>query len=274
MKKFWFFAIALLALTITFTACNKEDDEITITDENVVSSEDLNAVEDLVLDAEDEIDEILEEGLTGEVEVREECPVKTVEPAGDVFPKTITLDYGDGCTSPRGREKSGKIVIVQSARMDQPGATRTITFEDYYVDGAKLEGTTTLVNNGNASFTRSFNHTITYPDGDVASAQAEHTYTLIAGADTPRIFDDVVKIEGSSSGTNRNGVSYSAQIVEPLIKAKACPWVANGIREVTRNGNTAVIDYGFGGDNCDNRAQVTLPNGETKIIRIESWWRR
>ncbi|MBK7870218.1 MAG: hypothetical protein IPJ74_05775 [Saprospiraceae bacterium] len=276
MKKFSFLSMLLLGLILTFAACNKDDDNNDSLNEDVITTEDLTAVEDLVLDAEDEIEELIENGIMaeGEVEVREDCPTRTVEPADGTFPKTITIDYGDGCTSPRSREKSGQIVIVQSAPLNETGATRTITFVDYYVDGAHLEGTTTLTNNGNSSFTRGFEHKITYPDGDVAMWEAEHTYTVILGANTPRMFDDVVKIEGSSSGTNRDGKTYSAEIIEPLIKAKICPWVGNGIRQVNRNGNVFTIDYGFGGEDCDNKAQVTLPNGETRVIRIEPRWRR
>ncbi len=275
MKKFAFFSMLLVAFALTFTACNEDEVETTTTDE-IMTSEDLMTVEDLVLDAEDEIEEIIENGILsdGEVEVREDCPTRTVEPADGTFPKTITIDYGESCTSPRGREKSGQIVVTISAPLNETGATRTITFVDYYVDGVKLEGSSSWVNNGNKSFTRSFNHKVTYPDGDTAMWEAEHTYSLVTGAETPRIFDDVIQITGSSSGTNRDGKTYSSEIIEPLVKAKLCPWISNGIREVNRNGNIFTIDYGYGDSDCDNKTEVTLPNGETKIIRIEPWWRR
>jgi len=258
----------------TFTACNDDtDDETTTTDESVMTSEDLTSIEDVVFDLEDEVNEVIDNQLNGGVEIRNDCPTKTVTPTGNIFPKTITLDYGAGCNTPRGRLKSGKIIITQSDTLNQQGATRTIILENYYVDSAKVEGTTTLVNNGSASFSRKFNVKITYPNGEVANLQAEHTYAQTVGANTPRIFDDVFQITGSSSGTNRNGKSYSANIIEPLVKATGCPWIKNGIRQITRNSNTTTIDYGFG-DNCDNKAQVTLPEGETRIIRIEAWWRR
>ncbi len=274
MKKFAFLLTLLFALA--FVACEKDSEETSTVETDLMITEDLTTVEDLVLDAEDEIEEIIEEGilLEGEVEVREDCPTRTVEPADGSFPKTITIDYGDACTSPRGREKSGQIVIVQSAPIREAGATRTITFVDYFVDGVNLQGTTTFVNNGNRSFTRGFDHKIVYPDGAEAMWTAEHTYTQIAGADTPRMFDDVIEITGFSSGTNRDGKTYSAEILEPLKKAKLCPWIVDGIRQVNRNGNVFTIDYGYGDRECDNQAQVTLPDGETRVIRIHPWWRR
>lgn len=280
MKKLLFFSVILLSLTFSFIACNKDEETTNVTDENVITTEDLLATEDIVLDAEDEVEEVVENQLIdGSVEVRDgDCPTKTVVPAGNTFPKTITLDYGTGCTSPRGRVKKGKIVIEQTADMKQPGAMRTLTFVDYYVDSAKVEGSSKLANNrtdaaGKPSFTRTTNVTVTFPDGDKASWQATHTHTVIAGSNTPRRFDDVIEITGSSSGTNRDGKTYSSEIIEPLKRTILCPWIGDGIRRVTRNGNTATIDYGYG-EPCDNKAQVTLPSGETKIIRIEAWWRR
>lgn len=273
MKKLAFFTLMLLFSLITFTACNKDEDDNVNADENIMTSEDLVAAEDIILELEDEVDAVIDNQLNGEIEVRDDCPIKTVVPTGNTYPKTITLDYGTGCTAPNGRVKSGKIIITQSAAPGQTGATRTITLENYYVDSAKVEGTTTMVNNGNASFSRTSEVKITYPNGEIAEWEGNHTLTQTAGANTPRIFDDVFKISGSSSGTNRNGKSYSASIIEPLVKAVGCPWVKNGIRQVTKNSNTTTIDYGFG-DNCDNKVQVTLPSGETKVIRIESWWRR
>ncbi|MFN7118265.1 MAG: hypothetical protein ACK4TA_15800 [Saprospiraceae bacterium] len=274
MKKLLFFATLLF--TITFVACNKDEDEGTTKEDNVITTEDLLATEDVVFDAEDEVDDIIENQFS-EVEVRDDCPTKTVTPAGNNYPKTITLDYGNGCTGPRGRVKKGKIVVEISAPMNQAGATRKLTFMDYYVDSAKVEGFTTLVNsrsdNNNPSFTRTTDVTITFPDGDKASWKGTHTHKVVSGGNTPRRFDDVIEITGNSMITNRDGRSFSSEIIEPLRRAIVCPWISDGIRQVSRNGNEATIDYGFG-EPCDNKAQVTLPNGETRVIRIEPWWRR
>lgn len=275
MKKLLFLSALLLAFT--FTACNKDEDATTTNDDNVITTEDLLATEDIVLNAEDEVDEIIENQLN-EVEVRDACPTKTVTPAGNNYPKTITLDYGTGCTSPLGKVKKGKIVVELTAPIHQPGAMRTLTFVDYYVDSAKVEGSTKLVNNrvdstSNPSFTRTTDVTITFPDGDKANWKGTHTQAVVSGGNTPRRIDDVIEITGNSSGTNRDGKTYSSEIIEPLRRALVCPWISDGIRRVNRNGNTATIDYGFG-DACDNKAQVTLPNGEVRVIRIESWWRR
>ena len=275
MKKFLFFVAMMAASAFLFTACNEEKADTQ--KDSIMTAEDLTALEEILLDVEDEIEELIGNGAMSdeEVQVRSgQCPTRTVTPADGTFPKTITLDYGSGCTSPRGREKSGKIIITQSAPLNQVGATRTITFQNYKVDGALIEGNTTITTNGNRSYTRRFDHKITYPDGDTANWKGEHTYELIAGANTPRVADDVIRITGSVSGVNRDGKTYNSEITEPLIKARICPWIGKGIRQVNRNGNVFTIDYGFGDRECDNKAEVTLPNGETRIVRMEPRWRR
>lgn len=275
MKKLLYFSALLLAFT--FTACNKDEDAVTTKEDNVITTEDLLATEDIVIDAEDEVEAFIENQFN-EVEIRDECPTKTVTPTGNNYPKTITFDYGDGCTTQLGRVKKGKIVIELTAPIRQPGAMRTLTFMDYYVDSAKVEGFTKLVNSqtsntGNPSFTRTTDITVTFPEGNQASWKGTHTHTLTEGGNTERRFDDVIEITGSSSFTNRNGQTFSSEILEPLRRAIICPWISDGIRQVSRNGNMATIDYGFG-DPCDNKAQVTLPDGTTEVIRIQPWWRR
>jgi hypothetical protein len=47
--------------------------------------------------------------------------------------------------------------------------------------------------------------------------------------------------------------------------------MVSGIREVTVNDHTATIDYGFtvlASQDCDKKALLTLPNGNTRIITI------
>ena len=279
MKKTTFFSVLLLLFAMALVSCEKENN--TANEAGLMTIEDLTTVEDLMLDAEDDLEELIENGLTNEdgIVVRNECPTRTVVPAGEAFPKTITIDYGDACTTPRDRVKSGQIIIELNAPRYEAGATRTVTFVNYFVDGVNLQGSNTLVNNGrdedgNISFSRSFNHNIVYPDGDRATWEGSNTVTQIAGANTPRILaDDVFLITGSTAGVNRDGKSYSSEIVTPLRKENRCRWISQGIRQVNRNGNAFTIDYGFGGG-CDNRAEVTLPNGETRTIRIRAWWRR
>ncbi len=283
MKNFKLAFAAILGLGMLFTACQNED---TPTPEP--TTEDLTTTEDLVFiqNLADEIDYVEDEALTAvlssdEISPRSEeneCLTITVEPNDRSFPRTVTVDFGeDGCEGPRGHILKGKIVITVSDSLFLAGATRTVSFENFFVDEAQIEGSRKLTNigrdeNNNVSRSREVNIIVTYPNGSQASWNAAHTLTQLEGGETPRILrDDVFELTGSSSGENRKGGTFDAVISEPLLKNRQCPWIQSGVRTVTVNGRTRSIDYGSG--LCDRFATVTLANGETKRIVIKPWWK-
>lgn len=280
MKKLLLTLATVFALTLVFTACNKNNDDTDVAlTKDVTTTEDLATAQDLFQSTEDEIDYELEErgptGPNGPV-----CPTVTVSPTDGSFPRTVTIDYGtDGCEGPDGRVRRGQIVVTQTDSMRNAGAVRVATLVDFYVDDAHLQGTKTWANQGfdaegNVTLTRTVEGaSITFPDGDVITWQANHTITQIAGGATPQRFDDVVQITGNSSGVNRNGVAFSNIIsdADPLIKRKSCPWVESGTMEMTVGDRTRSINYGDGV--CDRFAFLTLNNGQTIRIHIRNWWR-
>jgi len=56
------------------------------------------------------------------------------------YPKTIVIDYGDGVEDCRGRIKSGQVLIELSQEMSSEGIVKTITFNDFKVGEASVEG--------------------------------------------------------------------------------------------------------------------------------------
>ena len=270
-KQFWFFA-TILTVLLAFSACEKNEVN-TITDEDLATSEDATTALNLFQDTEDEVDY--------EIETRDpsdNCPTITVSPDDGSFPRTITIDYGtDGCIGLHGRTRRGLIIVTLTDSLRNPGAVRTVTFDNFFVDDAQLQGVKTLTNEGfNAEGLPVFSRTveggsITFPDGEIATWESSHTIVMIEGNDTPQMMDNVLQITGGASGLNRNGVAFTVEITTPLIKSKTCPWIQSGIREITTNGNTRTIDYGDG--NCDRIATVTFPNGFTRDILIRRWWR-
>lgn len=272
MKQFKLFAALALALGIFLTACNKEN--LTLGFENseqMVASTDQTTAEDLYGDVEDQVDLAIETRGAGM-----DCPEVTVEPADGSYPRTITIDFGDGCEGPNGRIRKGQIVVTVSDTMSNEGATRTVTFVDFYIDDAHIEGTKTLTNlgpnaDGNVTFQRTVEGQITFPNGDVATWEADHFITQIAGADTPPSFDNVYEITGTSSGVNRHGKAYSTEILEPVIRKKSCPWRVAGVLSLTVGDKTVTIDYGDG--SCNNKAILTAPDGTQHIVVIKKWWK-
>jgi hypothetical protein len=222
--------------------------------------------------------------LVGElIETRDpgDCPDITFEVPQGQFPNTLTIDFGAGCDF-RGHFRSGKIIVYQTAFMIESGASRSMTYENYFTDNVQHTGTKVMTNAGfdeagNVKFIRYADIQLTFPNGLVTSWTSEYFKTQIEGGNTDILDDNVFEITGSSSGINRNGYEFSSKIIGPLIKRHDCQWNIQGIisfEAVTANGTmTRMIDYGAPNAECDNLAEVTLANGKVKIIRINKrWW--
>ncbi len=139
------------------------------------------------------------------------CFTVTITPlTPGVFPKTIVLDFGNGCVGPGGRVRKGKIITVYTGPMVAPGSKATTSFENYYVDSNKIEGVHVIQNNStsnNKIFTvRVENGKITKPNGNYTAWNKNKTWTQIEGNGTPNFpQDDVFSITGSANGTIKKG---------------------------------------------------------------------
>lgn len=122
--------------------------------------------------------------------------------------RNIVIDYGTGCTGLFDIERSGKILITLSARGAITGAERVLTFDNYYVNGAKVEGTFSIENlgpnnNQNVVFGVSLaGGKITFPDSKVITREFTRQREYIAGYGTWNPWDDRCLITGMSAGTN------------------------------------------------------------------------
>ncbi len=273
MKKLFLLFAVFAAFSLALTSCQKEEAEGPALEEDLITNEDVTTAANLFQDTEDEVDYQIETrggGLN--------CPTVTVTPDDGTFPRTVTIDFGpDGCEGPHGRIRQGMIIVNQTAPMPEPGATRTITFDNFFVDGVQVQGVKTITNqstggDGNIVFSRTITGgSLSYPNGDIATWEASHTLTQVAGGDTPIAIDNVFEVTGGSSGVNRNGVAFTVEITEPLVKRKNCPWLVAGVKTITVNNRTRTLDYGDG--ECDRIATVTYPNGFSREVLIRNWWR-
>ena len=192
------------------------------------------------------------------------------------FPVKIVMDFGNGCTGRDGRLRKGKIITVYTGRLVVPGSVAETTFENYFVNGVKVEGVHRVENKStNQQWIFSItvrNGKLTKPNGNYTQWNSTKTIKQIEGGITPILpLDDVFSITGESSGVNkRDSIIYhwAARTLPdaPLIKKFACRWIVKGKIAVRRtNSDVAVIDYGTG--QCDNKATITI-NGVTFEITL------
>jgi hypothetical protein len=154
----------------------------------------------------------------------------------------------------------------------ETGSKKTVTFDNYFFNGIKIEGIKEFKNmgfNDNQHLVMSVTLTggkLTLPDGKTIERSFVHQREWLAGLLTRNIWDDECLITGTATGVNIKGVVYSNTITTPLHWKRVCRFVVSGVVKIEREGLEAVeINYGTG--ECDAVATVTK-GGETKEITL------
>ena len=278
-KNYLYILSIVLVGAILFQSCEKEtssltDDEIAIAEDDALAESLFDDIFDVAIAAEQLIDGQIYGGTLKSSVVSDSCPNVTVDhPDSTYWPKVITIDYGDGCTGFYEQTRSGKIIIRVTGRYRVTGTSRTITLENYYINGIHVEGTKTVTNDGEndeGNICYSIELTggkITTPDSIVITRESVRTREWVAGSDTWwNIWDDVYFITGQTTGTNFRGVGYSRTIIIPLEWAATCRFIKSGSIDIVVGENDPItLDFGDG--ECDNEATVSR-NGETKTILL------
>ena len=149
------------------------------------------------------------------------------------------------------------------------------TFDGYFINGVKIEGTRT-VTNSSASLESNPIFTIvvtggraTWPDATFATREANRTREW-KRSNTPNT--DQWIVTGTASGTNRNGKSYQMEITKPLVYKRECAindkvFIAvEGTKVLTVESKQVTVDYGDG--SCDKLVTITI-NGKSKEVEVK-----
>ncbi|TAD97536.1 MAG: hypothetical protein EAZ97_12375 [Bacteroidetes bacterium] len=268
-------SLILIALfSLTLWSCKKDDtnpfDEIA--DSEQITQDDATVSEENI-DSYDLSDDAILYAISNGREEDGRLEDFCVKPIVNKASKTITVDFGTGCTDKSGRNRKGKMIITYTGIIPSPTNGRTITFENYSVDGKEISGTiTTSALQINADKTVQHSRTasnmlIKFTDGTTLKYNGNHTFILDINGKSDFSNKVSVKITGSSSGTSRKGVNFTNTISKALVTKFACAKVpVEGILEVTTDKNKASIDYGNG--SCDKKVTVTV-NGKSKEISLK-----
>jgi hypothetical protein len=275
------FAFVIALLTINVSCSNEMSDISEVELTNTVQDEaQLSSISDQVLTNADEyVNEVLLLSTLSKVGAADGTdantktgPVVTFDPAGNIFPKTITIDYGtNGIVGKRGNILKGKIIVVVSNRMNVSGSSRTYSYDNFSVNDNVVKGTKTVTYNGETAGNKNWtvvvkDTVIKAADGKVIISNSTRIRTRISDNDTPnRYYDDKYSIEGSATGINGNGVAYTMLITKPLIIDGVWPVFVEGTMVVSTEKRSVITDYGDG--TRDMKATVTV-NGVTKTISL------
>lgn len=282
----------LLFGAVTFTACKKEASKSAEEEQATVESTESNSEADAVYDdvfnntmgigAEANGESL---GITGGVGVfgrieggsysgrvdSTRCFSVTVSPlAIGVFPKTVTINFGDGCKGRDGKVRKGKIITVFTGPMHVPGSKATTTFENHKIDSVKVQGVHIVINNSTSN-NRIFSAKVlegklTWDSGRWVKWTSERTVAQIEGNGTPLWpLDDIFSITGGGRGENSRGKTWGHETLEPLIKKFTCNWISKGVLRIRYNDISGKLNFGDG--RCDNKAELTI-NGNVRIITL------
>lgn len=202
------------------------------------------------------------------------CATITVTPNDSTYPKTITIDFGDGCLCADGKFRKGAIVLELTGPIRRSGSVLTITLHDFYLNRAHIEGTKTITNlseNGNINFTVEVaGGKLTFPNGRGYKYEGLKYVKQIEGGVTNTLRDDIYSIEGRSKTEFNGGLTIELNTETALIKKVACPWISDGTLKIKINDRTLLLDYGApnNGD-CDNKALLSWNAGaNTRLILL------
>ncbi|MFW5758289.1 MAG: hypothetical protein ACOCYO_06370 [Bacteroidota bacterium] len=274
MKKINFLSLlTLLVISVFFSSCQKENETVSMQD-SVIDEDIITAYFDEILEEADEITYVDEIYKTGSFSTQGITGSRNVETSfsGDTTIHTITFEDFVNTNSPNERVKNGMVVIKVLGSPSRETFWRQVELVDYMVNDAQVEGTKLIEKTADHAFTMTLtNGMVTFADGSSYSREFNRTREQVAGTDTPFfIWDDEFQHEGTASGTNLNGETYSRTVTEPLLKRRNCRWIVQGTVEIVVGTETAVLDYGEG--ICDREATITV-NGETNTIQLRNRFR-
>jgi len=263
---------------LSFYSCNKDNSlidqaSIDLADDDAVS----DAVYEDVFSTADNATIILDQLIKGEdskseITLADSCPaIRVTRPTSALWPRIVTVDYGSGCNGFYEATRSGKIVIEVSAPRTEAGSKRTVTFDNYFFNGIKVEGTKVFENTGLNSnknpviSIKLTNGKLTLPGGKTIERSFNHEREWTAGYLTKNIWDDECLVTGTATGKNINGVAYTNTIVSALQWKRVCKFVVAGVIKIEREGSEAIeLNYGTG--DCDAKAIVTRGTESKEIL--------
>ncbi len=276
-------ALSLFTL-ITISSCEEDENlpattptEVETVEEASITANSEAAADEVFEDidalADDNVFQVISNGRT--LEEIESC--RSVERVTDETTgvTTVTIDFGESCKDLRGRVRSGKVIIAYSLKRFEIGATRSIMFENFYVDSIKVEGTRTHTNK-----TESENATVsvwevaleggklTFPDESFITRDANKTRSFDREAKT-------ITKTGNASGITREGLNYSMEITTPIVFSKDCrlngrfvPTIGTKVNTQGEGEDQSIVTINYGDGSCDNLMTID-DNGVIEEIEIE-----
>ena len=277
------FSSLLLAGLFVIISCTRKDSSPAQVEDLVKQAEKDAVFEAVLIKADDQINKeisklenlnyIIPSGKSGEVEP---CNAKIIveTTVNSKFPKTITLDYGSGCTDPEGNFRAGKIIVHISGPYWEKNTVRLSKLVDYRYNDLKIAGDRNETNKG----VNDKGYTVFEVENSekiwnskeelLVERNLDRLRTCNRGTNLTSIEDDEVWVSGTTK-VNKNGKESIQEITTTLYRKITCQHFQSGVISTFVN-KEKIAEFNYGAGLCDDKA--TWSNGTiTKEITLKSW---
>ncbi len=240
--------------------------ELQISDEAELISEDIMGIAEDVY-ATDEISTVSKNNYRSDF--LPDCAIVTTVTTDTSKEKTIA--FGEGCELPNGNVVSGTMYLSYNKDMGLATKTVELVLENFTFNGVAVSGGASVVRTGategaNPKGMASWSFEGVWPEGEATSFEGNRTREWIEGYGSGSWGDNVFLISGSGTHTNRAGKTHTKEIVEPLRKEWSCRFIVSGVLRISRDGNTASLDFGDG--TCDAKGMLTDAEGNIEEVTL------
>ena len=286
MKKF-----TLIALTFgLITSCS--EDGVSGFSENLSTTTVMETINSIAF--EEDIDDLVSESMNL---ISSTTSARSADTAADKGPKrfkgdkygdcatvvedeennTKTITFSEDCEGKRGQVRSGTMIVTYSETQAEAGSFRQVTYNDFYLNGVKIEGTrrTEIISideSGSKTMRTSMSDgKMIYEDGTFETKNSEMTrYTHVENSEK-----QYSSLTGSKSAVSTEGVNFSMEITTPIKFVYNCDDLGfrkrgkipvEGVKVSIDGDQTITTDFGDG--NCDTLVEVTK-DGEVETVDLK-----
>ena len=191
---------------------------------------------------------------------------------------TKTISFSQECKGKRGQTRSGTIIVTYSEIQGEIGSFREVSYDDFYLNGVKIEGTRrTEILSTDENGSKTMRTTLTdgkmiYEDGTFKTISAEMTRYIHVENDKKQY----TTLSGRKSGVSTEGVSFSMEITTPIKFVYNCfgegqrkrgKVPVQGIKVTNDGAQTITTDFGDG--TCDTLVEITK-DGEIETVDLKT----
>ena len=191
---------------------------------------------------------------------------------------TKTITFSQECEGKGGQTRSGTIIVTYSEIQGGMGSFREVSYDDFYLNGVKIEGTrrteilSTDENGSKTMLTELTDGKMIYDDGTFKTKSAEMTRYIHVENDKKQY----TTLSGSKSGVSTEGVSFSMEITTPIKFVYNC--FGEGQRKIGKvpvqgikvtNDGAQAITTDFGDGTCDTLVEITK-DGEIETVDLKN----